>query len=666
MSDPVFDSRVLLLGTGHDLVPFWRHWVQWWTHGQSAPHSVSHCVWQCEQPPSWGDVLNQWSAWRARAPFLPMPAAAEGAMLDALQRQWWGLLPGWHRMVLHEERLILHVVVAPMGQALLDATGTFDAIRMHWPDPATADPALQNMRTVVSALTARARHHTRLTMQLSPPPASDALLHHLASKGWQDCERVPVPRLPSTTHDTLECTLTWAPRWQSPAPSAPQPQKPRRALIIGAGLSGAACAYSLARRGWKVVVLDRSGPASGASGLPVGLVVPHTSADDTRISQISRAGIRCTLARAADHLSPGTDWAPTGVVEHCVEGRVKLPRTWTGASSSDLRAAATPWACPAPENIRARALLPDAPAVMWHACAAWIKPPALVQALLSHPGIEIRTDSEVAALSQTTDTPDESHWQAYTKDGRCLGSGNIVVLAAAHATQNLLAQLADHAPQDAPMPARGNKRPADTHAAPFGLHLHPLRGQIAWGWEADVPDSPTALPSLPVNGKGSMAAHIPWQIGHHQGMIWTTGSTFVREDDDASVRASEMPAILDKLRILHPRSAAALEATFASRLAHGWAGVRATLPDRLPAVGALLPEEGHRSPSQRASRETAGQEDTAPASCALHGVYLCCGMGARGLTLAMLSGELLAAQLDHEPLPVEKKLAAMLAASRWQ
>ena len=49
----------------------------------------------------------------------------------------------------------------------------------------------------------------------------------------------------------------------------------------------------------------------------------------------------------------------------------------------------------------------------------------------------------------------------------------------------------------------------------------------------------------------------------------------------------------------------------------------------------------------------------------LEGIYLCSGMGARGLALAMLCGEQLAAQVHDEPWPVERKLGQMLSAGRW-
>jgi tRNA 5-methylaminomethyl-2-thiouridine biosynthesis bifunctional protein len=79
---------------------------------------------------------------------------------------------------------------------------------------------------------------------------------------------------------------------------------------------------------------------------------------------------------------------------------------------------------------------------------------------------------------------------------------------------------------------------------------------------------------------------------------------------------------------------------FKPDLVQGWAGLRCTLPNRLPAVGPIDPQS-------------------------LPGLCLSTGMGARGISLAVLCGELLAAQLNKEALPLETALAKHLAAARY-
>ena len=116
------------------------------------------------------------------------------------------------------------------------------------------------------------------------------------------------------------------------------------------------------------------------------------------------------------------------------------------------------------------------------------------------------------------------------------------------------------------------------------------------------------------------------------------GSTFVRGSTDRTIRADDHAANGDKLRRLLPRAAAALSPLWSQ--AQAWAGVRCTLPDRFPAVGAVNPET-------------------------LPGLHVITGLGARGLTLSALCGEVLAAGLHGEPWPLEPALARALLAQRF-
>jgi tRNA 5-methylaminomethyl-2-thiouridine biosynthesis bifunctional protein len=107
------------------------------------------------------------------------------------------------------------------------------------------------------------------------------------------------------------------------------------------------------------------------------------------------------------------------------------------------------------------------------------------------------------------------------------------------------------------------------------------------------------------------------------------------------IKAADQLALLGRLRHLLPATAASLTPAFEDGRALAWAGVRCASPDHLPLVGAL--------------------DETA-----LPGVHVCTALGSRGLTLAVLCAELLAAWLHHEPLPLEKRLADSLRASRFQ
>lgn len=372
---------------------------------------------------------------------------------------------------------------------------------------------------------------------------------------------------------------------------------PGPCVVVGGGIAGAAVAASLARRGWQVQLLDAAAePASGASALPVGLFAPHVSPDDAILSRLTRAGVQATLVQARALLREGQDWQLTGALEHGLKPAARERRQLPAGATEfhGTRPATT-------EELQRAGLPADAPA-LWHAQAGWLKPAALVRALLAQPGIAWRGRTSVGGL-----VPDGSAWQVLDAHGALLARAALVVVAAGPASNALL----------------GGRLP-----------LQPLRGQIAWAPHAV---GAPGLPPFPVNGHGSLLAGIPYG----DTAAWFVGSTFERDSTDCTVRPAEHAANLARLHTLLPAAGQALAGEFAAGRVQGWAGVRATLPDRLPAVG---PVDSANAP----------------------GLLACTGMGARGLTLAVLCGELLAAGLHGEPLPLPPALARALAASRFQ
>lgn len=370
--------------------------------------------------------------------------------------------------------------------------------------------------------------------------------------------------------------------------------------MIGAGLSGSAVAYSLAKRGWSVTVLDQAdGPGGGASGLPAGLAAPHVSPDDNPLSRITRAGVQATLLRAQALLHSGTDWALSGVLEHNLAGKRRLP--WGSADPRSALASAAQIAA---------AGLPCGTPALWHAQAGWIRPRPLVAAQLQTPGIEVRWGQKVARLERRAE-----QWALTDAQGHTLGQAPWLVLASAYDSLALLQELP-------------------------GVHLplNPLRGQISFGLMAGLSAAQRQrLPPFPVNGHGSFISGVPTPGGP---LGWFIGATFERDCAQSPVRAQDHAANQARLATLLPALAVAMDPHFGPEQVQGWAGLRCTLPNRLPAVGPLDPQR-------------------------LPGLCLSTGMGARGISLSVLCGELAAAGLNQELLPLPPDLARHLAAERF-
>ncbi len=599
--------RWTLLETGFGLgLNFLATWQAWRADPQAPQvlHYVAIDAW----PPTADDLQ------RSVAPYPELAPLAQ-----ELAARWAGLLPGFHRLAFDEGRVLLTLCIGEVRAMLRELRFEADSVYLDGFTPAL-NPDMWDPHTL-KAVSHLCRRGTRVATWTIARSVRDAL----AQNGFL-VEKAP--GLPPK-RDCLRATWDppWNPRRPEPAPVAPWLGGDRRAFVIGAGLAGASAAFSLAQRGWQVTVLDRApSPAAGASGLPAGVVAPHVSPDDRLLSQLSRSGVSATLARAAELLSEeGEAWAACGVLERRLKDSRDLPADWLEPVSPGHA-----WSRAADAAQRSAASLGDNSPAHWHARGGWVRAPALVAAMLAAPGISWRGEAPVAALryepglaSLPTEQPGPGEisssdhaaqtrpggWTALAADGTVLAQAPVVVVAAGFDSLDLLAS-------------------ADAPALP----LNPLRGQLLVG---PMPDAPHPLPPFPVNGLGNFISGVPVDGTPS----WVLGSSFERDCREAVLREADTQKVAANLAVLLPASAATLAPQIASGAARAWAAVRCTVPDRLPVVGAV---------------DAAG----------LPGLFVSTGMGARGMTLAVLCGELLAAQLAAEPLPVPLRHARALAPQR--
>ncbi len=551
-------------------------------------------------PVSAADIERSVQAW----PEL-QPLAAE------LAQAWRGLMPGMHRLVFDGGQVQLTLYVGAVEKMLREIDVPVDGVFLDGFSP-DINPQMWDLHTL-KAVARLCRVGTRVASWC----VKRGVREDLAQCGFAVTR---ADGLPPKTH-RLEAVYqpAWTPRtrlrrplWEDPVEAKdttarPHPgEKTRTALVLGAGLSGSAVACSLARRGWQVLVLDAGGGVgAGASGLPAGLTAPHVSPDDSVLSRITRAGVRATLQRCAELLQPGADWSPCGVLEHRVEGKRALP------SGEAWPLQGHEWSTPARAEQIAQAGLPPQTQGLWHDLAAWLRPRQLVATQLATPGIDVHWNTRVHALR-----PSGSNWQALDAQGQVLAEAQQVVLASGFHTSALLQ---DRCP----------------------LPLNPLRGQISMGRLDDLnPALRAQLPPVPVNGHGSFIAGVPLPAEHGGGLGWYLGSTFERACPEAVLRDEDHAANHQRLATLLPALDEPMRTAFAPERVLAWAGLRCTLPDRVPAVGPIAP--GHWP-----------------------GLLVCAGMGARGISLSVLCGELIAAWLEGEPAPLAPALAAHLSAARF-
>lgn len=569
-------------GSGQTFLATWNAWQQ-----DPARPRMLHYVALCTQACNAQDLLTHSAT---------DPAIA--ALTQELRASWFGLLPGFHRFLLARGQVILTLCVG-------DTLGMLRA--QHFEADALEVSPLHGGETDFSwflkALVRCSRRGTTLSLRCSGDADLDEKRLALTRSGFA-VQSIEAPQGPP---EQAQFSGRFDPPWvlKSTRQGAALAALPiERCAVIGAGLAGASVAAALARRGWRVRVLDRAdAPAAGASGLPVGLVVPHVSNDDCELSRLSRAGVRLMLQQARDLLKLNQDWAPSGVLERQLGGIPKLPASWPPSGEQ--------WS----ENYREPdATRPQGPGI-WHRQGAWIKPSALVNAWLGLPGITFQPHAEVVDMRRQNGV-----WELLDATGTALCRAERVVFANASGAFHLLR----HMKRDLPdLQTSWPQLPA----------THGMRGQL--NWDVHLPQMDASFPPFPVNGSGSLVPRIPWGGG----LAWFMGSSYQPESELERSDMANQASNFAHLEQLLPPLAQHLALAFASSTLKTWKNTRCVTANRLPAVGAL---------------DIAEQP----------GLWLCAGLGSRGLSFSVLCAELLAARFGAEPFPIEAKLARSLDALR--
>jgi tRNA 5-methylaminomethyl-2-thiouridine biosynthesis bifunctional protein len=388
-------------------------------------------------------------------------------------------------------------------------------------------------------------------------------------------------------------------------PVAPQWSE-RRAVVVGAGLAGAAVVERLAARGWAIELIERhAGPAAEASGMPAGSFHPQVSRDDSILSRLTRAGFLYALDRwrALEVAGHWLEWQRCGVLQVAKDAR----------DEARMAAAVRALGFPAgyvdflPRGTAgSRAGVEIKSGGWWFPESGWIHPVELVAAQLAaaraRGAVAVRTSTTAHALAR-----DGEIWRVLAPDGAVIASAPVVVLANSHDAARLV---------------------------PLGAPLKRVRGQL------------TLLPAGSLPRLRAVLAGLGHLVPAGNGAA-VAGATYDFEDEDAAPSEEGNTGNLARLERLLPGSAAHLDP---ARLT-GAVGFRCVAPDRLPLIGALPDIQAARLDSRAFPR--------------LPGLYGALGYASRGLTWAALGGELIASAVEGEPPPLEGDLVDAIDPARF-
>lgn len=517
------------------------------------------------------------------------------ALSTDLRRLWPPALRGFHRLALAEGRITLTLLFGEAEVMLAELAP--DCIDACYLDGFAPEKNPQMWSAEVFAQIARV---CRADATAATWSVAAMVRSGLQSAGFALSRRPGFGR----KRDMLTAHRT------DPAP--PTAHRERHAIVVGAGVSGCWTAHALARRGWRVDLIERRpAPAEEASGNPVGVLLPALNLADNENARLARAAFLHASRTLNESWTTNGLFARTGLLH------VALERVSTVGTAENARQRSHAEQVARMQQILARHAFPEdfvrwvdteegshlAGAIVggpgwWIPAGGWVRPPALCDALLTACGtrLQARFNSDVRRIDRAS-----CGWQVLDASGRVIAEAPTVVFANAHAAADL--------------------------RLPSLPRLIAVRGQITYL----PPDVDRRLDCI-VCGDGYAA---PLSDG---GLC--VGATFEPGSTALDLRTEDHELNLRRANRMLPGSVRGIEA---SRLT-GRAALRTATADRLPACGEL-------------EAQPTGTSDAA-------GLHLLAGLGARGLIWAPLCAEVLASRLEGEPNPVEASLIHAMRPSR--
>lgn len=396
-----------------------------------------------------------------------------------------------------------------------------------------------------------------------------------------------------------------APTWWRPRIDATQ--RPVRVTVHGGGLAAASTARACADRGLEVTVIAPSDAPPGAADLPLGVLQPRLWSGDVPDAELVAEAFAWTRARlaASEVERAAAEWVGCGVLHPALTAEVSDRLRDRVAAVADRR-----WAGhPAAEWLDASEVVTrlgrrDAAGVFG---GAWIpgggcyRPAGWAQHLLAHPGIRRVSDPNAAKGADA----EVFATGAGTGAGTGIGAG--------------------------------------TDALPFDR----VGGQLTL-----IEDPDAGPPHCVVSNHG----HVTPAVGG----VRALGSTYRTGDPSLATSEADDAHNLQRLAQTLPDLAARLR----TQSHRSWTGVRAVTVDRLPYVGPI---------PDRAAFEAAFTDEllgrkrhgtTVDDSSVWTPRFAQFGHASRGLATAPFAGELVAAMLCGEVLPLREDLMRRLSPAR--
>lgn len=441
---------------------------------------------------------------------------------EQLLAQYQTPTPGWHRFLFQNEKVTLTLVVGDIGDCLPRFVGKAHAWFLDGFSPA------KNPEMWTAAVLSQIAKHSHDGATFATYTSAGAVRRNLQSLGFVVTKAKGFGRKKEMLSGVLPHTR---------APMLSHHEK--EVIIIGGGVAGCSTAHGLARRGWRITILER-GPtlASGASGISRGVLHLRLPLRLTASHYIGLLGYQFTARLLQTVRMFGTeDWHPCGTLQldHASRRPVQSDQLTELGIPDSLAHRLTR------EAAAAQAGVPVESSGIYFPQGGWMDASALCARLTAHDAISRRLDTHVSGIAWSRE---QNHWMVTTSDGAMLHA-KVVVIANAHDALSL------------PITSR--------------LPLHSVGGQISFL----RPTAHSAVLKTILCGEGVIT---PSHQGWH-----AVGATYNHARHDLSISEHEHAANVAMLRRLSPTLWK--DGVDTSLPVNAWVGLRCTSPDRTPLAG---------------------------------------------------------------------------------
>jgi tRNA 5-methylaminomethyl-2-thiouridine biosynthesis bifunctional protein len=382
--------------------------------------------------------------------------------------------------------------------------------------------------------------------------------------------------------------------------------KNKHAIVVGAGLAGCYTANALARRNWKVTLIDsKQAVGQGASGNKQAVLYPKLSFYQSPLTIFMLSAFLFAVKRYQTLLKDPLFGELTGIMQLAFSEKEKAAqramKEWLLAypdlgvlvdshQSSQL----------AGVQLTANGLFIP--------LAGWLNCQKLCETLVQHEGIKWVPNTPIQDLILC-----DKQWLIDNY------SAEIVIIA--------------------------NGYQAGAFSQTNFLPLKPIRGQVTI---VESNEQSQKL-KIPLCGDGHILP--AYENGHSIGATYHLGSTAAScSNEDDAVNLRRLRQIASKL-------------AWQGEWKNSWAGVRGATTDYLPAVG-LVPD-AEQFNQFFAPLQTNAKRWLPPGAVFYPGLYLCAGFGSRGLTTVPLAAEWLASLINNEPSFLPRNLIQALSPARF-